>query len=94
MSMISDGAFSIFKRFSAREKSFHEMPEGGECLIFGGGGSIKDLRFKLYTFYIQIRFKEHTRVQVSIHRLRRHSTCFYDWAADRVAAPAVVSRAC
>jgi hypothetical protein len=26
MSMISDGAFSIFKRFSAREKPFHEMP--------------------------------------------------------------------
>jgi len=24
--MISDGAFSIFKRFSAREKPFHEMP--------------------------------------------------------------------
>jgi hypothetical protein len=24
--MISDGAFSIFKRFSAREKAFHEMP--------------------------------------------------------------------
>jgi hypothetical protein len=24
--MISDGAFSIFKRFSAREKTFHEMP--------------------------------------------------------------------
>jgi hypothetical protein len=26
MSMISYGAFSIFKRFSAREKPFHEMP--------------------------------------------------------------------
>jgi hypothetical protein len=26
MSMISCGAFSIFKRFSAREKPFHEMP--------------------------------------------------------------------
>ena len=26
MSMISDGAFSIFKRFSAIEKPFHEMP--------------------------------------------------------------------
>jgi hypothetical protein len=24
--MISDGAFSIFKRFSASEKTFHEMP--------------------------------------------------------------------
>jgi hypothetical protein len=24
--MISCGAFSIFKRFSAREKTFHEMP--------------------------------------------------------------------
>jgi hypothetical protein len=24
--MISDGAFSIFKRFIAREKAFHEMP--------------------------------------------------------------------
>jgi hypothetical protein len=26
MSMISYGAFSIFKRFSASEKLFHEMP--------------------------------------------------------------------
>jgi hypothetical protein len=24
--MISDGAFSIFKRFSAIEKPFHDMP--------------------------------------------------------------------
>jgi hypothetical protein len=32
--MISDGAFSIFKRFSAREKPFHEMPleENGDYL--------------------------------------------------------------
>ncbi len=49
--MISDGAFSIFKRFIAREKPFHEMLVG-RMDNFGGGGSIKDLWFKLYTFYI------------------------------------------
>jgi hypothetical protein len=33
--MIPDGAFSIFKRFSAREKTFHEMP-GERIAIFWG----------------------------------------------------------
>jgi hypothetical protein len=38
--MISDGAFSIFKRFSAREKAFHEMPER-RMRIFGGVGGVQ-----------------------------------------------------
>ena len=35
--MISDGAFSIFKRFSASEKPFHEMPKGRMANLGGGG---------------------------------------------------------
>jgi hypothetical protein len=38
--MISDGAFSIFKRFSAREKAFHEMPER-RMRIFGSVGRVQ-----------------------------------------------------
>jgi hypothetical protein len=34
--MISDGAFSIFKRFSASEKTFHEMPLEEKYYFFGG----------------------------------------------------------
>jgi hypothetical protein len=35
--MISDGAFSIFKRFSAREKPFHEMPREENGDFWGVG---------------------------------------------------------
>jgi hypothetical protein len=45
MSMISDGAFSIFTRFSAREKPFHEMPveENGDYLGAWEGKRFFDL---------------------------------------------------
>jgi hypothetical protein len=36
--MISDGAFSIFKRFSKREKPFHEMPVEENDDYIGGVG--------------------------------------------------------
>jgi hypothetical protein len=38
--MISDGAFSIFKRFSAREKTFHEMPVEENEDYLGGANYI------------------------------------------------------
>jgi hypothetical protein len=43
--MISDGAFSIFKRFSASEKTFHEMPmeENGDVLGAWEGKRFFDL---------------------------------------------------
>jgi hypothetical protein len=34
--MISCGAFSIFKRFSAGEKPFHEMPHDENDYLLGG----------------------------------------------------------
>jgi hypothetical protein len=37
MISISDGAFSIFKRFSAREKPFHEMPREENDDFWGVG---------------------------------------------------------
>jgi hypothetical protein len=45
--MISDGAFSIFKRFSAREKAFHEMPvEENDDFWERGNSSISVQFFK------------------------------------------------
>jgi hypothetical protein len=43
--MISCGAFSIFTRFSAREKPFHEMPveENGDVLGAWEGKRFFDL---------------------------------------------------
>ena len=45
MSMISYGAFSIFKRFSAREKPFHEMPvEENEDVLGAWEGEFNEVQ--------------------------------------------------
>ncbi len=62
--MISDGAFSIFTRFSAREKTFHEMPvEENDNFLRAWEGK-RFFWIAMYTFYIQNRFEEGSRVQL------------------------------
>jgi hypothetical protein len=49
--MISDGAFSIFKRFSAREKTFHEMPGRRMTMFWGRGKGKGFLNSNVYFLY-------------------------------------------
>ena len=54
MSMISDGAFSIFTRFSAREKPFHEMPVEVRMRIIWGRGNL----------YINRIYRKKTKISI------------------------------
>jgi hypothetical protein len=51
MSMISDGAFSIFKRFSSSKKPFHEMPVG-KLANFWRRWESERFWFNIYILYI------------------------------------------
>jgi hypothetical protein len=77
---------SPFLSVSVREKNHFMKCRGRRMANFWRWWEEKYYWLKRYIFYIQIRFKEHSRVQVSIHLLRRNSTCFYDWAETPASA--------
>ena len=60
----------------------------------GGWKDLKSSKVKEVQKFNAFKSSKVQKVQVSIHHLRRHSTCYQDWTADLVAATAVVPRAC
>jgi hypothetical protein len=71
--MISCGAFSIFKRFSAREKLFHEMPGRRMGMFWERGKGKGFLTYNNILFIYKNRFKERSirsRVQLVQRRFK------------------------